>query len=200
MDTARFDPVLRSEALHAELAPNEEVLVGYVGRLAPEKRVDLLAGVAALPGVRLVIVGSGPAQAAARRAMPGAVFLGQRHGGDLARIYATLDVFVHSGPHETFGQTLQEAAASGLPVVAPAAGGPLDLVSDGVTGSLVPPGDSAALAGAVARLAADPGLRARQGRAARQRVLGRSWSALGDELIGHYEAVLKTGSAVGVSA
>ena len=200
VDTARFDPALRSEALHAELAPNGEVLVGYVGRLAPEKRVDLLAGVAALPGVRLVIVGSGPAQAAARRAMPEAVFLGQRHGGDLARIYATLDVFVHSGPHETFGQTLQEAAASGVPVVAPAAGGPLDLVSDGVTGSLVPPGDSAALTGAVARLAADPGLRVRQGRAARQRVLGRSWSALGDELIGHYEAVLKTGSAVGVSA
>jgi phosphatidylinositol alpha 1,6-mannosyltransferase len=85
-------------------------------------------------------------------------------------------------------------------VVAPAAGGPIDLVSDGVTGFLVPPGDPGALAGAVARLAADPGLRARQGRAARERVLGRSWAALGDELIDHYEAVLRTGSAVGVSA
>jgi len=113
---------------------------------------------------------------------------------------ASLDLFVHSGPHETFGQTLQEAAASGLPVVAPAAGGPLDLVSHGESGFLVPPGDPGALAGAVASLAADPGLRARQGRAARQRVLGRSWSALGDELIGHYEAVLQTASAVEVSA
>lgn len=200
VDTARFDPAKRSEQLHAELAPNGEMLAGYVGRLAPEKRVDLLARVATLPGVRLVVVGSGPAEAAARRAMPEAVFLGQRQGEELARIYASLDVFVHSGPHETFGQTLQEAAASGLPVVAPAAGGPIDLVGDGVTGFLAPPCDPAALAGAVAKLAGDPGLRAAQGRAARQRVLGRTWTALGDELIGHYEAVLRSGSTVEVSA
>jgi len=200
VDTTRFNPAKRSERWRAELAPGGEVLAGYVGRLAPEKRVELLARVATLPGVRLVLVGSGPAEAAARRAMPTAVFLGQRHGEELASIYASLDLFVHSGPHETFGQTLQEAAASGLPVVAPAAGGPLDLVSHGESGFLVPPGDPGALAGAVASLAADPGLRARQGRAARQRVLGRSWSALGDELIGHYEAVLQTASAVEVSA
>jgi phosphatidylinositol alpha 1,6-mannosyltransferase len=200
VDTVRFDPAKRSGQLRADLAPNGEVLAGYVGRLAPEKRIDLLAQVATLPGVRLVVVGSGPADAAARRAMPAAVFLGQRQGEELARIYASLDVFVHSGPHETFGQTLQEAAASGLPVVAPAAGGPIDLVGDGVTGFLVPPRDPSALADAVARLAADPGLRARQGRAARQRVLGRTWTALGDELIGHYEAVLRAGSAVEVSA
>jgi phosphatidylinositol alpha 1,6-mannosyltransferase len=200
VDTARFDPAKRSEQLRAELAPNGGVLAGYVGRLAPEKRVELLGQVATLPGVRLVVVGSGPAEAAARRAMPAAVFLGQHQGEQLARIYASLDVFVHSGPHETFGQTLQEAAASGLPVVAPAAGGPIDLVGDGVTGFLVPPGDPGALADAVARLAADPGLRASQGRAARQRVLGRTWTALGEELIGHYEAVLRAGSAVKVSA
>jgi phosphatidylinositol alpha 1,6-mannosyltransferase len=200
VDTERFDPAKRCGRLRAELAPGGEVLAGYVGRLAPEKRVELLAQVAALPAVRLVVVGSGPAEAAARRAMPGALFLGPRHGEELARIYASLDVFVHSGPHETFGQTLQEAAASGLPVIAPAAGGPLDLVSDGATGFLVKPGDPAALASAVARLAADSGLRAEQGRAARQRVLGRTWPAVGDDLIGHYEAVLQAMSPVGVSA
>jgi len=200
VDTVRFDPAKRSGQLRAELAPNGEVLAGYVGRLAPEKRIELLAHVATLPGVRLVVIGSGPAEAAARRAMPAAVFLGQRQGEELARIYASLDVFVHSGPHETFGQTLQEAAASGLPVVAPAAGGPLDLVGDGVTGFLVPPCDPGALANAVAGLAADAGLRASQGRAARQRVLDRTWTALGDELIGHYEAALRAGSAVEVSA
>ena len=100
-----------------------ELLVGYVGRLATEKRVELLAGITALPGVRLVIVGGGPAEAMLRQHMPCAVFLGQRRGEELAPIYASLDVFVHSGPYETFGQTMQEAAASGLPVVAPAAGG-----------------------------------------------------------------------------
>jgi phosphatidylinositol alpha 1,6-mannosyltransferase len=190
VDGQLFRPAARCAALRRELAPGGEVLIGYVGRLAPEKQVELLAPVARLPGARLVIVGGGPAEARLRRILPGAVFLGQRRGEDLARIYASLDVFVHSGCHETFGQTIQEAAASGLPVVAPAAGGPLDLVLDGVTGYLVPPGDAAALAAAAARLVADPALRAAQGRAARQLVASRSWSAIGDALIGHYQAVL----------
>src|SRR6185437_2160225 len=190
VDTERFDPAKRNAKLRAELAPNGEVIVGYVGRLAAEKRLDLLSAVASIPGVRLVIVGAGPAQAAAKRALPSALFVGQRQGEELARMYASLDIFVHSGPHETFGNTLQEAAASGLPVVAPAAGGPLDLVEDGVTGYLVTPGDSTALADAVAKLAADWQLRAAQGIAARRSMLSRTWSSKGDELIGHYEAVL----------
>lgn len=190
VDVVRFDPAHRSAGLRRVLAPQGETLVGYVGRLAIEKRVDLLAGIAALPGVRLVVVGSGPAERAVREALPGAIFLGARHGSQLARIYASLDIFVHSGPFETFGQTLQEAAASGLPVVAPAAGGPVDLVEDGVTGYLVAPHSERALTEAVAGLVDDPELRARMGLAARTAVLGRSWGAVGDELIGHYEAVL----------
>src|SRR5262249_32367373 len=161
----------------SELAPGGELIVGYVGRVAAEKRLDLLTDVAALPGVRLVIVGGGPSEAYLRRVLPTAQFLGERTGEDLARLYASLDIFVHSGPHETFGNTLQEAAASGLPVVAPAAGGPLDLVEDGVTGYLVTPGDSTALAGAVAKLAADWQLRAAQGIAARRSMLSRTWSS-----------------------
>jgi phosphatidylinositol alpha 1,6-mannosyltransferase len=151
--------------------------------------VDLLREVAGLPGIRLVIVGGGPAEQALRRALPGAVFLGLRHGSQLARLYASLDLFVHPGPHETFGQTLREAAASGLPVVAPAAGGPLDLVEDGVTGYLVTPGDAGDLAAAVRRLAASPGQRAAMGGEGRRRVLGFGWPVLGDQLIGHYQAV-----------
>ncbi|MBO0818824.1 MAG: glycosyltransferase family 1 protein [Actinobacteria bacterium] len=190
VDTELFDPARRSERLRRELAPGGEVLVGYVGRLALEKRVDLLGQVAALPGTRLVIVGGGPAEGMLRRALPGAVFLGPRHGTDLAGIYASLDVFVHSGASETFGQTLQEAAASGLPVVAPAAGGPLDIVSEGATGFLVPPGAPGPLAEAVSRLVRDPEMRAAMGRAARQKVAGRTWPVLADELIGHYAEVL----------
>jgi phosphatidylinositol alpha 1,6-mannosyltransferase len=199
VDAARFDPARRSELLRADLAPGGEVIVGYVGRLAAEKRLDLLGDVSRLPGVRLVIVGAGPAEAAARRSLPEAVFLGQRQGDELARAYASLDVFVHSGPHETFGNTLQEAAASGLPVVAPAAGGPLDLVEDGVTGFLVPPGDQAALAGAVSRLVGSPELRAAQGAAARLAVLGRTWPRRCAELITHYDAAIGM-VAVGAAA
>ena len=190
VDTERFRPSLRDEALRAQIAPDGEVIVGYVGRLAAEKRVDLLTAVAALPGVRLAITGGGPMEEELRAALPTATFLGMRSGADLARIYASLDVFVHTGPFETFGQTIQEASASGLPVVAPAAGGPLDLVDHGKTGYLVPPGDPGTLIEAVRTLADDPALRASFGAAARHTVLGRTWCALTDELLDHYEAVI----------
>jgi phosphatidylinositol alpha 1,6-mannosyltransferase len=195
VDLSCFGPGNRSDELRRRLAPDGEVLAGYVGRLATEKRVDLLAGVSRLPGVRLVVVGGGPAAEALRDRMPAAVFLGEQRGAELARTYASLDVFVHSGPHETFGQTLQEAAASGVPVIAPAAGGPLDLVAPGVTGFLVEPGSETAITEAVARLAADPGLRAAQGRAGQRKVQNRTWSALGDQLIGHYGEVLQAAQA-----
>jgi phosphatidylinositol alpha 1,6-mannosyltransferase len=200
VDTRRFDPAKRSAGLRAALAPGGELIAGYVGRLATEKRVDLLAGITSLEGVRLVIVGAGPAEAMLRQHLPDAVFLGERRGEDLAAVYASLDVFVHSGPYETFGQTLQEAAASGLPVVAPAAGGPLDLVADGVTGYLVPPSDPDAFTAAVARLAADPAARAAFGAAGRRKVLGRSWPALTEELLGHYSQVLGTRKRAKVTA
>ncbi|WP_327427168.1 MULTISPECIES: glycosyltransferase family 4 protein [unclassified Streptomyces] len=190
VDTVRFRPDRRDEALRRELAPNGELIVGYVGRLAPEKQVELLAGVCGLNGVRLVIVGDGPSQHTLTEALPGAVFLGRRTGDELARIFASLDVFAHTGPFETFCQTVQEAMASGVPVVAPAAGGPLDLVAHGRTGLLVPPRDGAAVRDAVWALAADPALRAAYGAAGRATVEGRTWAAVGDQLIGHYADVL----------
>jgi phosphatidylinositol alpha 1,6-mannosyltransferase len=193
VDTVRFDPARRHPLVRRALAPDGQVVVGYVGRLAAEKRVDLLAGVARLPGVRLVVIGDGPARADLERLLPGAAFLGARYGDQLARLYASLDVFVHTGPHETFGQTVQEAQASGLPVVAPAAGGPVDLVEPGRTGVLVEPEDADAVTEAVAALVADPDLRSAYGRAARAAVAGRSWAALGEELVGHYRAVLTGG-------
>ncbi|GIJ57959.1 glycosyltransferase family 4 protein [Virgisporangium aurantiacum] len=189
VDAVRFDASHRSAALRRALAPNGEVIVGYVGRVAAEKRLDLLAPIARQKGVRLVIVGAGPAEEQARAALPGAVFLGARHGGQLARLYASFDVFAHAGPFETFGQTIQEAMASGLPVVAPAAGGPVDLVTHDRTGFLVPAFDAAALGAAVAKLVEDPELRASFGAAARAEVAARTWAAIGDELIDHYVAV-----------
>ncbi|MFG3147333.1 glycosyltransferase family 4 protein [Streptomyces sp. NPDC048243] len=190
VDTARFRPALRDEALRRELAPNGELIVGYVGRLAPEKHVELLSGVCGLDGVRVVVVGDGPSETTLRAALPGAAFLGRRTGDELARIFASLDVFAHTGPFETFCQTVQEAMASGVPVVAPAAGGPLDLVDHGRTGLLVPPRDPDALRDAVLTLAADPAVRAACGAAGHAMVEGRTWAAVGDQLIGHYDDVL----------
>ncbi|MGW1359138.1 glycosyltransferase family 4 protein [Streptomyces chartreusis] len=196
VDTARFRPELRDEKLRRELAPNGEVIVGYVGRLAPEKHIELLSGVCGLAGVKVVIVGDGPSQPALAEALPGAVFLGRRGGDDLARIFASFDVFAHTGPFETFCQTVQEAMASGVPVVAPAAGGPLDLVDHGRTGLLVPPRDADAVRDAVRSLVADPALRAAYGAAGHATVDGRTWAAIGDQLIGHYADVLAARRAV----
>ncbi|MEU2433532.1 glycosyltransferase family 1 protein [Streptomyces sp. NPDC007861] len=196
VDTVRFRPELRDEALRRELAPNGETIVGYVGRLAPEKCVELLSGACGLPGVKVVVVGDGPSSPSLREALPGAVFMGRRTGDDLARIFASLDVFAHTGPYETFCQTVQEAMASGVPVIAPAAGGPLDLVDHGRTGLLVPARDTAAVTQAVAALVADPARREAYGRAGRAMVEGRTWAAVGDQLLDHYAEVLRERTAV----
>jgi phosphatidylinositol alpha 1,6-mannosyltransferase len=191
VDDVRFHPRHRSAGLRRALAPNGEVLVGFVGRLAVEKQVDLLADASRLPGVRLVVVGDGPATAALRKCLPDAVFAGVRHGAQLARLYASMDIFAHTGPYETFGQAVQEAMASGLPVVAPNAGGPRDLVDHDRTGYLVPPFEAAGFTAAIAELAADATRRLLFGSAGRLAIEGRSWSAVGDELIEHYRAALQ---------
>ncbi|MBB4686567.1 glycosyltransferase family 4 protein [Amycolatopsis jiangsuensis] len=191
VDVARFSPRHRDPALRGELAPNGELLVGFVGRLAPEKEVDRLTTLAGTPGIRVVVVGDGPELPALRERLPGAAFLGAKYGDELSTAYASLDVFVHTGPHETFCQAVQEAMASGLPVLAPDAGGPKDLVLPGRTGYLLPADREEfgrALADRVDALR-DPALRARLGEKARKVVLGRTWPAVCRKLVGHYEAV-----------
>ncbi|WP_322919605.1 glycosyltransferase family 4 protein [Nocardioides renjunii] len=189
VDQVLFDPTRRDEDLHAALAPAGELLVGYVGRLAPEKELELLAQVDRLPGVRLVLVGGGPEEGRLRALLPDAAFLGVLHGEELARAYATLDVFVHTGRHETYCQSAQEALASGVPVVAPRAGGPVDVVDDTVAGFLYEPGDAEELAAHVERLVTQPVLRLRMSRAARASVHGRTWQAVNELLVGHYREV-----------
>lgn len=206
VDTDLFSPLWRADALtralRAELAPDGEHLVGYVGRLAAEKEVDRLAELADLPGTRLVIVGDGPSRTEIAEVLTRAVadssgrpnrspiFLGARHGDDLARAYACLDLFVHTGTAETFGQTLQEAGATGLPVVAPAVGGPLDLVTEAENGHLFDPDRAGALREAVCRALASEPHRAALGRRALERVRDRSWARIVDHLLGHYERVV----------
>jgi phosphatidylinositol alpha 1,6-mannosyltransferase len=195
VDTELFAPHRADLRLKSLLAPRGELLVGYVGRLAPEKHVHRLATLNGLPGVRVVVVGAGPEEASLRRLLPDAAFLGFRTGTELASAYASLDVFVHPGPHETFCQAAQEALASGLPVLAPDAGGPRDLVEHDRTGYLLEPYDDHRFAGELwyhVELLRRRGLRRRLGVAARESVLGRTWAAVCDELLGHYAQVSAT--------
>ncbi|MFF2275179.1 glycosyltransferase [Agromyces sp. NPDC058126] len=187
VDTERFAASRRDESWRRRVAPGGETIVGYVGRLAAEKQVDDLTALAGLPDVRLVIVGDGPARAALERRLPGALFTGFLGGDELAVAMASLDLFVHPGEHETFCQTVQEALASGVPVVATGRGGPLDLVEQSRNGWLYRPGDLAEMRSRVQDLAGDDAKRRAFALRARESVLGRGWDRLGDELIGHYE-------------
>ncbi len=190
VDIAGFAPSARDEHLRKRWSPAGRPVVGFVGRLAPEKHVERLAVLSRRDDVQLVVVGDGVDRAKLENLMPTAVFTGALYGEQLAAAYASMDVFVHPGEHETFCQAVQEAMASGLPVIAPDAGGPRDLVAPMHTGLLLPVNEFAdRLTLSVDHLLAE---RQRYSVAARRSVLGRTWPAICDELIGHYESVLGT--------
>ncbi|WP_193608436.1 glycosyltransferase family 4 protein [Nocardioides lijunqiniae] len=190
VDLQAFHPVHRDAGLRRELAPDGRLLVGYVGRLAAEKELDLLTHLADDPRVRLVVVGGGPEEQRLRTLLPGAAFLGVLHGEELGRAHASLDVFVHTGRHETYCQAAQEALASGVPVVAPRSGGPVDVVADGVSGFLYEPGDGRAMAWYVDRLVGHRLLRRTMGLAARRSVRDRGWPSVNAALVTHYREVV----------
>jgi phosphatidylinositol alpha 1,6-mannosyltransferase len=190
VDIAGYAPSARDEQLRKQWSPDGKPVVGFVGRLAPEKHVERLAVLSRRNDLQLVVVGDGVDRTKLETTLPGAVFTGALYGEALATAYASMDVFVHPGEHETFCQAVQEAMASGLPVIAPDAGGPRDLVAPMHTGLLLPVAEfEHRLSTSVDHLLAE---RQRYSVAARRSVLGRTWPAICDELIGHYESVLGT--------
>jgi len=188
VDVTGFAPSARDDALRSAWSPAGKPIVGFVGRLAPEKHVERLAVLARRDDLQLVVVGDGVDREKLETLMPSAVFTGALYGRELAAAYASMDVFVHAGEHETFCQAVQEAMASGVPVVAPDAGGPRDLVTPMHTGLLLGVDEfSDRLPGAVDHLLSE---RQRYSIAARRSVLTRTWPAVCDQLLGHYEEVL----------
>ena len=196
VDLERFHPRHASLAWRRRLAPDGETIIGFVGRLAREKQVHRLEAVAELPGVRVVIVGDGPMRPDLERRLPRAEFLGLRTGAELSHLYATFDIFVHTGIDETFCQAVQESLASGTTVVAPAQGGPLDLVRHLDNGLLWSPGTPASLKGAVGELVNDAALREHLAHRARASVAHRDWTAVMDELFDrHLPSIMNSRSA-----
>ncbi len=187
VDVAGFVPSARDDGLRSRWSPDGRQIVGFVGRLAPEKHVERLAVLSRRADLQLVVVGDGVDRSKLESLMPTAIFTGALYGPELAKAYASMDVFVHAGEHETFCQTVQEAMASGVPVIAPDAGGPRDLVAPMKTGLLLPVSEFAGrLPGAVDHLLAE---RQRYSIAARRSVLSRTWPAVCEQLLGHYDAV-----------
>lgn len=190
VDGRAFTPTLRDPWLHASWSKagsreGERVVVGFVGGLHKPAGVRRLVEVAKVPGTRLVVIGGGPEREWLSRRVPDARFTGPLSIGDLSVALPTLDVLVHPGEHETDCHALREAAASGVPVVAPRAGGARDVVAHLDTGVLHEPGDPRDLVRAVAAVAADP-RRHLMGAAGRDRVLRRTWADAVDELVAQH--------------
>jgi glycosyltransferase involved in cell wall biosynthesis len=196
VDAGRFSPQHRSDRMRTQLAGGTDHLLLYVGRLAPEKRLDVLLSAwtrvhhALGAKVALAIVGDGPQAQELRARAPGNVtFTGYLEGTDLAAAYAAADLFVFPSDTETFGNVVLEALASGLPVIGPHQGGILDIVESGRTGQLVPPGDAAAFAAAVLALLEARGVRLRMAAAARNEAVRRGWDAVLDDVLATYASV-----------
>jgi phosphatidylinositol alpha 1,6-mannosyltransferase len=196
VDLVNFTPNKRNESLRNSFLEKKGAkhVVGYVGRLANEKRIDDLAILDSQPDLQLVIVGHGPAENRLRRDLPNAIFVGYKSGNDLAEHVASFDTFVHTGKHETFCQAIQEALASGTVVVGPDTGGPTDLIDHGKTGLLIDTSDSHLLLHSVYTLLEHPSLDLMQ-LAARKSVEHRTWDYINESLIEHYRDAIDLVSA-----
>ena len=197
VDLSRFDPAKASRADFPG-----EVKVLYAGRLTREKGVDLLAesflrARESDPRLHLLLAGGGPEEEELRaRLGEHATFLGWLEGDDLARAYASADIFLFCSTTDTYGQVVLEAGASGIPVVAVAAGGPASLVENRHTGMLCQ-ADADHISGTVLQLAASPLLRRHLGASAARAARERSWPRTMKQLAEGYARVLPASATDG---
>ena len=191
VNTELFNPSKRSAALRDlwKNGDSNKIIVGFVGRLAQEKRVIDLKALESNPNIQLVIVGDGPHRRKLEQQLPSALFVGFKSGEELAQIYASFDLFIHPGPNETFCQAVQEALASGVPAIVPRTGGPADLVAQGRTGYVIDISDGEELNRTVNHHHARSD-RKQMRIAARDSVSKRTWGRINNELADHYQGVI----------
>jgi glycosyltransferase involved in cell wall biosynthesis len=196
VDAEKFHPRYSSPEMRALLSDDhpDDVLLIYVGRISPEKRLhDLKTILEQVPGTRLALVGDGPERPALEQVFAGlpVKFMGFMQGEALSQAYASADIFVFPSALESFGLVVVEAMAAGLPVVAARVGGVLDVIDEGRTGYTFAPGDVAGLVEGVQQIARDRACMEQMGRAARAFAETQTWPAMMDEVIAHYERLAK---------
>lgn len=199
VDHALYTPERRDMDWRRRLGfADEDVVVAFVGRLVLEKGIDVFAEAVRLaaarsPRLRTLVVGAGPERARFETRLPEAVFTGHQEGEALARAYASADLLFNPSTTETAGNVTLEAMAAGLACVAADVTGTRSYVRHGETGFLSAPSAGAeGYAGWLEKLAAEPGLRARMGAAARARTLAENnWTEVLDEVIVHYRDAIE---------
>lgn len=197
VDHARFDPARRSVEWRRGLGiGDDELVVGFLGRLVLEKGLDIFTAVSqelTRRGVahRILVIGDGPARDALARDIAGAVMAGFQAGDDLGRAVASMDIFLNPSVTETFGNVTLEAMAAGVTVVAANATGARSLVEDGVTGRLIAPRDVAAYADAIQAFANDRSLLASAGRAGHHLAQAYDWDSINRKVVDAYGVAMQ---------
>lgn len=201
VDALEFDPKHRCGELRRSWgAKPGDCVVLHVGRLSPEKNYPLLGGIYAKMReankfCRFVFVGDGPLHAALARRHPDCIFAGAVAHERIPRWYASADVYIHASQSETFGNVVLEGLASGLAFAGFEYAAAAQFVRHGINGLLAPFGQTNKLSESAVELAANPALRNRLGRAARQGVLAQSWEAVAAGFASDLEAVVREGGA-----
>lgn len=206
VDRTIFNPGRRDLEWRRSLGiADDEVVIGFLGRLVMEKGLDVFSdaidelerrGTRNGTRHRVMVVGEGPARAWFEARLPGAVFTGFQGGKDLGRAVAAMDVLFNPSVTETFGNVTLEAMACAVPVVAAAATGSQSLVSDGVSGRLITPGALHQFAEALRAYVEDPQLRAAHGAAGERRSLDFSWDAINQAVADTYLRLIRQKDAL----
>jgi glycosyltransferase involved in cell wall biosynthesis len=197
IDREIFHPGRRDTAWRRSLGIGDDVpVVGFVGRLVMEKGLDVYSETIdrlARKGVphKVLVVGEGPAREWFEKRLPDAVFAGFQGGADLGRAVASMDMLFNPSVTETFGNVTLEAMACALPVVAAIATGSRSLVTDGVTGRLLPPGACDEFAAALATYCTDPAGRAAAGEAGEKVSRRYGWDEVNKALVEGYRRIIR---------
>lgn len=192
VDREIFNPGVRCLEWRREHGiADDEVAIGFLGRLVMEKGLDVFSdSIDQLQrrGVKhkVIVVGEGPARDWFAARLPQAVFVGFQGGADLGRAVASMDVLFNPSVTETFGNVTLEAMACGIPVVAAAATGSQSLVDDNVSGRLIAPGAVRQFGEALRCYVEDAELRARHGAAGEERSLEFSWDRINQAVADTY--------------
>jgi phosphatidylinositol alpha 1,6-mannosyltransferase len=202
VDTTWFHPDRRSKVRRDERGGDDKVHVLHVGRLAAEKDVDTL--VASFQAAREVlgeravfcVAGDGPKVGMVREALPFARHYGFLNRNEVADLFADADLFVFPSPTETCGLVVLEALASKVPVIGAAAGGVPENILSGLTGTLIPPHQPHAFAGAIVNLVNHRSIRYPMSEAARAFAIGRDWSREIGSLESLFQSISQTRVAV----
>ncbi len=195
IDTAVFNSAQRSLEWRRSLGmADDDVVIGFLGRLVMEKGLDVVAdsiGLLRQSGIahRVLIVGDGPMRDWLADQIPGAIFAGHLSGPGLGRAVASMDVLFNPSITEAFGNVMLEAMACGIPVLAARATGSDTLVHDGLTGRLIAPDAIADFADALAAYCTDAGLRRAHGAAGLAESSRYDWDRVNQAVLDIYQQV-----------